>query len=59
MDQEAKEVLAEEQVPEVLAAFLTEIENLEPFNAEEIKKPSKLCKNQRGIKGKSFLCQYV
>ena len=41
MDEEAKEVIAEEQVPEVLTAFLHEIENLEPFTAEEIKKASK------------------
>ena len=33
MDEEAKEILAEEQVPEVLSAFLTEIENLEAFHS--------------------------
>jgi len=38
VDEEAKEILAEEQVPEVLSAFLTEIENLESYTAEEIKK---------------------
>lgn len=54
VDQEAKEVLAEEQVPEVLAAFLTEIENLEPFTAEEIKKSVKAVQKSTGHKGKKL-----
>ena len=31
VDEEAKEVLAEEQVPEVLRAFLTKLRSLEAF----------------------------
>jgi nondiscriminating glutamyl-tRNA synthetase len=54
VDQEAKEVLAEEQVPEVLAAFLTEVENLEPFTAEEIKKSVKAVQKSTGHKGKKL-----
>src|SRR5690606_17751677 len=37
VDEEAKEVLAEEQVPEVLSAFLQEIDALAEFKADEIK----------------------
>ena len=33
MDEEAKEIISEEQVPEVLSAFLTEIENLEAIHS--------------------------
>ena len=54
VDEEAKEVLAEEQVPEVLAAFLTEIENLEAFTAEEIKKSVKAVQKSTGHKGKKL-----
>jgi nondiscriminating glutamyl-tRNA synthetase len=54
VDEEAKEILAEEQVPEVLSAFLTEIENLEPFTAEEIKKAVKTVQKSTGHKGKKL-----
>jgi nondiscriminating glutamyl-tRNA synthetase len=54
VDEEAKEILAEEQVPEVLSAFLTEIENLEPFSAEEIKKAVKAVQKSTGHKGKKL-----
>ena len=54
MDEEAKEVISEEQVPEVLSAFLTEIENLEPFTAEEIKKSVKAVQKSTGHKGKKL-----
>ena len=54
VDEEAKEILAEEQVPEVLSAFLTEIENLEPFTAEEIKKAVKAVQKSTGHKGKKL-----
>ena len=54
MDEEAKEVISEEQVPEVLSAFLTEIETLEPFTAEEIKKSVKAVQKSTGHKGKKL-----
>jgi nondiscriminating glutamyl-tRNA synthetase len=54
MDEEAKEIISEEQVPEVLSAFLTEIENLEPFTAEEIKKSVKAVQKSTGHKGKKL-----
>ena len=54
VDEEAKEILAEEQVPEVLSAFLTEIENLEPFTAEEIKKAVKAVQKSTGTKEKTI-----
>ena len=54
VDEEAKEILAEEQVPEVLSAFLTEIENLEPYTAEEIKKAVKAVQKSTGHKGKKL-----
>lgn len=54
MDEEAKEIISEEQVPEVLSAFLTEIENLEVFTAEEIKKSVKAVQKSTGHKGKKL-----
>ena len=54
MDEEAKEVISEEQVPEVLTAFLHEIENLESFTAEEIKKAVKVVQKTTGHKGKKL-----
>jgi len=54
VDEEAKEILAEEQVPEVLSVFLTEIEDLEPFTAEEIKKAVKAVQKSTGHKGKKL-----
>ena len=54
MDEEAKEIISEEQVPEVLSAFLTEIETLEPFTAEEIKKSVKAVQKSTGHKGKKL-----
>ena len=54
MDEEAKEIISEEQVPEVLSAFLTEIENLEAFTAEEIKKSVKNVQKSTGHKGKKL-----
>ncbi|MEC0274411.1 MULTISPECIES: glutamate--tRNA ligase [Peribacillus] len=53
-EQEAKEVLAEEQVPEVMKAFLQEIEGLEEFNADEIKKSIKAVQKSTGHKGKKL-----
>lgn len=54
MDEEAQAVIAEEQVPEVLVAFLKEIEELEPFTAEEIKKAVKTVQKTTGHKGKKL-----
>ncbi len=51
---EAKEVLAEEQVPEVMQAFLQEIDALESFTAEEIKKSIKAVQKSTGHKGKKL-----
>ena len=51
---EAKEVLAEEQVPEVMRAFLQEIDALESFTAEEIKKSIKVVQKSTGHKGKKL-----
>lgn len=51
---EAKEVLAEEQVPEVMKAFLQEIEGLEEFKADEIKKSIKAVQKSTGHKGKKL-----
>jgi nondiscriminating glutamyl-tRNA synthetase len=54
VDEEAKEVLAEEQVPEVLSAFLQEIETLAEFKAEEIKAAMKAVQKSTGHKGKKL-----
>jgi nondiscriminating glutamyl-tRNA synthetase len=51
---EAKEVLAEEQVPEVLTAFLEEVKNLETFEAEAIKAAIKAVQKTTGQKGKKL-----
>lgn len=51
---EAKEVLAEEEVPEVMQAFLQEVEALEDFTAEEIKKSIKAVQKSTGHKGKKL-----
>lgn len=53
-EEEAKEVLAEEQVPEVMKAFLQEIDGLEEFNADEIKKSIKAVQKSTGHKGKKL-----
>ncbi|MEN8697763.1 glutamate--tRNA ligase [Bacillus infantis] len=53
-DGEAKEVLSEEQVPEVLSAFLGEISSLEDFTAEEIKAALKAVQKGTGHKGKKL-----
>lgn len=54
MDEEAKAIISEEQVPEVLSAFLTEIENLESFTAGEIKKAVKAVQKSTGHKGQKL-----
>src|SRR5690606_5951813 len=51
-NEEAKEVLREEQVPEVLSAFLSEIEALEDFSPEAVKQATKAVQKKTGQKGK-------
>jgi nondiscriminating glutamyl-tRNA synthetase len=53
-DEEAKEVLAGEQVPEVLKAFLAEIEQLEEFKADAIKAAVKAVQKATGQKGQKL-----
>lgn len=53
-DEAAKAVLAEEQVPEVLASFKNIIQSLEPFAAAEIKKSIKAVQKETGHKGKKL-----
>jgi nondiscriminating glutamyl-tRNA synthetase len=53
-DEEAKAVLAEEQVPEVLKAFLNEIEKLETFTSDHIKAAIKAVQKATGQKGKKL-----
>ncbi|NGY78167.1 glutamate--tRNA ligase [Bacillus megaterium] len=52
--EEAKAVLAEEQVPEVLKAFADEISSLEEFSADEIKAATKAVQKATGQKGKKL-----
>ncbi|PLT31305.1 glutamate--tRNA ligase [Peribacillus deserti] len=53
-DSESQAVLAEEQVPEVLTAFLHEVEALENFKADEIKAAMKAVQKATGHKGKKL-----
>ncbi|MCM3666890.1 glutamate--tRNA ligase [Mesobacillus subterraneus] len=53
-DEEAKEVLAGEQVPEVLRAFLAEIDQLEEFKADSIKAAVKAVQKATGQKGQKL-----
>ncbi|MBT2663689.1 glutamate--tRNA ligase [Bacillus sp. ISL-45] len=53
-DEEAKEVLAGEQVPEVLNAFLAEVEELEEFKADSIKAAVKAVQKGTGHKGQKL-----
>ncbi|EIJ80042.1 glutamyl-tRNA synthetase [Bacillus methanolicus PB1] len=53
-EEEAREVLSEEQVPEVLKAFSEEIEKLEEFNAEKIQAAMKAVQKATGQKGKKL-----
>ncbi|MEI4529188.1 glutamate--tRNA ligase [Priestia megaterium] len=52
--EEAKAVLAEEQVPEVLKAFAEELSSLEEFSADEIKAATKAVQKATGQKGKKL-----
>lgn len=53
-NQEAKEVLAEEQVPEVMASFAGQLEQLESFKPDEIKAAIKAVQKETGHKGKKL-----
>lgn len=53
-DEEAKAVLSEEQVPEVLKAFKEEVQALDEFTAENIKKAIKSVQKATGQKGKKL-----
>ncbi|CAN7601281.1 glutamate--tRNA ligase [Rossellomorea sp. LjRoot5] len=53
-NEEAKAVLEEEQVPEVLQAFLNEIAALEKYEAAEIKSSIKAVQKSTGHKGKKL-----
>ncbi|WLR41959.1 glutamate--tRNA ligase [Bacillus carboniphilus] len=52
--EEAKQVLAEEQVPEVLTTFVKELETIEEFKADSIKKAMKSVQKTTGNKGKKL-----
>ncbi|WP_077620194.1 glutamate--tRNA ligase [Bacillus sinesaloumensis] len=54
LEEDAKEVLAGEQVPQVLQAFLQEVEGLESFEADEIKAAIKAVQKGTGQKGKNL-----
>ncbi|MBB6447507.1 glutamate--tRNA ligase [Bacillus benzoevorans] len=54
MDEEAQAIVSEEQVPEVLAAFLAQLDEMESFSAEEIKKAVKAVQKATGHKGKKL-----
>ncbi|AWE09114.1 glutamate--tRNA ligase [Lysinibacillus sp. 2017] len=53
-DEEAKEVLAGETVPQVMAAFKVQLENLESFDAASIKAAIKAVQKETGVKGKNL-----
>jgi nondiscriminating glutamyl-tRNA synthetase len=53
-EEEAKEILAGEQVPEVLKAFSHELDQLEHFEAEGIKAAMKAVQKATGQKGKNL-----
>lgn len=53
-EEEAKAVLAEEQVPAVLKAFGEQIAALEPFGVEGIKGAVKAVQQSTGFKGKQL-----
>lgn len=53
-NQEAKEVLAEEQVPEVMASFAGQLEQLDSFTPDEIKAAIKAVQKETGHKGKKL-----
>ncbi|MGV2541470.1 glutamate--tRNA ligase, partial [Bacillus pumilus] len=56
-NQESKEVLAEEQVPEVIASFAVQLERLESCTPDEIKTAIKAVQKETGHKGKKLIMQ--
>ena len=53
-DEEAKEILGDETVPEVLGAFLNEVNALPEFTDAEIKAAIKRVQKETGHKGKKL-----
>ncbi len=53
-EEDEKEVLAGEQVPEVMASFKEQLENLETFEAADIKAAIKAVQKATGHKGKNL-----
>ncbi|MBB4825335.1 nondiscriminating glutamyl-tRNA synthetase [Sporosarcina luteola] len=53
-DEQSKEVLAGEQVPEVMASFHTQLSELETFDADSIKSAIKAVQKETGHKGKNL-----
>ncbi len=53
-DGEANEVLAGEQVPQVMAAFKVQLEGLEEFSPETVKAAIKAVQKETGHKGKNL-----
>ncbi|PYZ91833.1 glutamate--tRNA ligase [Salipaludibacillus keqinensis] len=53
-NEEAKEILSEEQVPEVLRAFKDKLSELEEFTADAVKKSIKAVQKETGHKGKKL-----
>ena len=53
-EEKAREVLAGEQVPQVLKAFLAELDQMEDFKAEGIKAAMKAVQKSTGQKGKNL-----
>ncbi|MBM7606519.1 nondiscriminating glutamyl-tRNA synthetase [Metabacillus crassostreae] len=53
-NREAETVLEGESVPEVLKAFLTEVESVEDFSAEQVKASIKAVQKATGQKGKNL-----
>ncbi|MCY8318850.1 glutamate--tRNA ligase, partial [Bacillus vallismortis] len=53
-NQEAKVVLEEEQVPEVLSTFAAKLEELEEFTPDNIKASIKAVQKETGHKGKKL-----
>lgn len=53
-NEEAKEILKEEQVPTVIQEFKAQLEQLQSFSAEEIKAATKATQKATGFKGKQL-----
>ena len=53
-DEDSLEILKGETVPQVLEAFSTQLKEVEPFEADEIKKAIKSVQKETGVKGKNL-----